>query len=948
MSEALTRRGGNITSIAPQLLGSARQPSHSTTAPSGTPNSPHQPLSSFNSPYSALSSSASKPHKPYKSFTLDDPVLPVEARKGLLNSSLDPHPWTKSLVQEEDPETLQKKDPLATQIWRLYSKQKQSLPNAERMENLTWRMMAMALKREHNARTNAASRRDSSPSTFTTTGDPAPHSNAPRTMRIGGISAAAARLATERTTSTNHTSDSDAMFLDDMSFSSSMVGSPSGLSSALSHSPNSEHLPTSSHAVASAIPIKTSREHELVMSPLHSAPISQDPYYGEFNYVRRRVRKSSMDLEARRQSQQSKKRPADFSPHVPPVASITIPNDPDPDSEIADYTLEQSHEHPRLISAHSHQHISYNDSMNMETDYLGSAGPFQTNFHFSPLASPMVPTGPYSLFNTPMASSVASQDFYSPPGSLNPSIASTPHPVPENTGDQSFFESIPAEIRNQGRGMIGYGSRSRSSANLASSHHSQHFVFGQNDPLFSQTSSTTHSGFPSPGFSYQHVNPNAVIRGETGTRYDGMFTFGMESDVEDEDQEGDSSMNLQPDFSPIEENAFSIHGQFPEWNRNTNNTGPTDSSSSKRFQMTNTNNRFPQAVRKTVTIGGTETAPPQNWGIDTHHNRSHSISAPVTELRPSTSSSKRSKMARTSSTPNAQILAQQALNNRAQSSPNSPPESGFSSTDPSRPATPDGQKPPVTNGNNSAPPTCTNCHTQTTPLWRRNPEGHPLCNACGLFLKLHGVPRPLSLKTDVIKKRNRGSGNSMPVGSAAARATKKGMRKNSLQQTPVPTSGSSKASSAMGSESPPAGMVTGGSVFNASGLAPLITTGSSGGKGGGIPIAAAPPKSTLGPPSIAQRQISAQPKRQRRLSKSQGQPFVTPQHDPEVGGGTDAMIDDPGPGNGYASIITRSRRRDAPMAPTSPPSLTTQHSQIAPAATPSAGTQEWEWLTMSL
>lgn len=50
---------------------------------------------------------------------------------------------------------------------------------------------------------------------------------------------------------------------------------------------------------------------------------------------------------------------------------------------------------------------------------------------------------------------------------------------------------------------------------------------------------------------------------------------------------------------------------------------------------------------------------------------------------------------------------------------------------------------------------CTNCGTTTTPLWRRNPEGHPLCNACGLFLKLHGVVRPLSLKTDIIKKRNR-------------------------------------------------------------------------------------------------------------------------------------------------------------------------------------------------
>ncbi|KAJ6444602.1 Ankyrin repeat, bromo and BTB domain-containing protein [Purpureocillium lavendulum] len=57
--------------------------------------------------------------------------------------------------------------------------------------------------------------------------------------------------------------------------------------------------------------------------------------------------------------------------------------------------------------------------------------------------------------------------------------------------------------------------------------------------------------------------------------------------------------------------------------------------------------------------------------------------------------------------------------------------------------------------NASSQPVCQNCTTSTTPLWRRDEFGAVLCNACGLFLKLHGRNRPISLKTDVIKSRNR-------------------------------------------------------------------------------------------------------------------------------------------------------------------------------------------------
>ncbi|KAL7269762.1 Sodium- and chloride-dependent GABA transporter 1 [Rhizina undulata] len=891
---------------------------------------PHSPQ---NSQVFAISPSSTVVPNNESTFNLAFPAAEPFARKELLNDSFDP--LGGSLASEETPEDMQKKDPLATQVWKLYSRQRSFLPNAERMENLTWRMMAMTLRKEGHT-SNKVGGISAAARTATHQRD-APVSNSP-----GNYTSTACRAA-------NNSSDPDPMFMDDITFTSpsSMVGSPgAGSSCGVAHSPSSDNLLTSSHATAAAIPIKQGREKE-VSEESHLPPASApqhhfDTNHSEFGYVQRRVRKTSVD------ERRPPKRRADFSPHVPPVASIMIPNDDQEDTEIVDYNLDQDH-HPFSVQSHPPSLSFHIDTSVEGGDFLMSAGPFQTNF-FSPVHSPLVTSGPFStMYNTPMTSSVASNDFYSPPASANPSVVSTPHPLTETHGS-TFFGEVNMDMRPQGRPIPGYGQNSRN--NTLSNSLSSEFYFTSHDPLLGHNPSAPQSGFPSPGFGgFQHVNPK-VLRGDfaltkspgsNGARNEAMFSFGADSDLEDDEKDGFDRMQIQSDFNPLDDPSLemqsAIQPQFGEWARGTGNSNAANSQYA--------NGRFP-TQGKTVRIGGTETAPsPQEWSMGAgaganganngHHSRSHSISTSVSDVRnrvQDQNGARRQKIARTSSTPNAPQLAMSAMSQRAQSSPNTPPESGFSSTEPSRPPTPDVPRcvPHVgTSAASGIPTTCTNCFTQTTPLWRRNPDGHPLCNACGLFLKLHGVVRPLSLKTDVIKKRNRGSGTGLPVGASSTRGTKKGVRKNSLVQAPVSAAiSASQVKVQTGSESPPS---NGGSNVSTPTNA-LSGPHSLTNKAGVIPIAAAPPKNSNAANSGAARPLAAAaPKRQRRLSKGQGL--------------LDGSVDE------VDSVDELAKKKDKALAAniqstSSMLNSATHHTPIAPAGTPTVGTQEWEWLTMSL
>lgn len=92
------------------------------------------------------------------------------------------------------------------------------------------------------------------------------------------------------------TDDVDNLFMDDLTFTSPSPGAQS--SSGMAQSPGSDNLPTSSHASAPAIAIKQRDKAAMAnIGAPSSAPQNHFDlnYGGEFGYVQRRVRKTSVD-----------------------------------------------------------------------------------------------------------------------------------------------------------------------------------------------------------------------------------------------------------------------------------------------------------------------------------------------------------------------------------------------------------------------------------------------------------------------------------------------------------------------------------------------------------------------------------------------------------------------------------------------------------------------------
>lgn len=566
----------------------------------------------------------------------------------------------------------------------------------------------------------------------------------------------------------------------------------------------------------------------------------------------------------------------------------------------------------------NHHPTSPSVPFNLDTFHLSDdlivnfPGTLPHSFTFSPTESPLVSSGPFGHIysQTSMGSSRTSTELYSPPPSGYHSTASTPQPTYD--GDPSTYleqSSIDARVN---RRVPQHNPRPAS--NLTASLQPRIPFRGNreaNSNTFTSMSGPS-SSLPSPVFPINHnvnssrpLNQNEFSAPSSHHNMDlsaDENMLGLRTDSDNEDADGnpfaDRNMGMQANFSSMDDGAADM-----------SSTLQGDNSFGHHFGS------LPNIPSFHGEGSGMGTAL-DNWEAGGSLGGTHGSTASLGDWQNRDQDPRRPKVARTISTP----TTSQPSHAVTQSTPNTPPESGVNSAAPSRPASPGGNK--NEQGNN--PTTCTNCFTQTTPLWRRNPEGQPLCNACGLFLKLHGVVRPLSLKTDVIKKRNRGGGNGLAVGSSSR--SKKSSRKNSTQSSGT-TTPVSKVQNRSAPGSPPS---TSGSAVGT-----VSTSSQNSGKNGVVPIAAAPPKSGLSAAAQARGAVSLASKRQRRLEKGASISSLASSLPGQEGDGSD---------EGKST----SRSKNVPLAPALPPAATNPAHHSLAAGSGNTASQEWEWLTMSL
>jgi GATA-binding protein, other eukaryote len=410
-------------------------------------------------------------------------------------------------------------------------------------------------------------------------------------------------------------------------------------------------------------------------------------------------------------------------------------------------------------------------------------------FDNSSIHSPNIGTFTFSpeLINNNHYFPSTSGGMYSPPHSVSTpqSGNTTPHPSQDINSESFLFNSISSRNSSVPTRNI---SRGPDTGDYGLAFETSGLYSGPGSlsvPTFNINSTDFLNGAFSNIESYKHVNPASMI-GSLPNSFRSQTLFGFH----------DGGMELlQPD-DPEWARARSSSGfnQTPQLDNSSLTTPPLSAISLNPNSLLAQSPTSPgiSIPSRKVTIA----APDRNTATSPSRQRTWPYNVPassarrgqqgLTSVQDGQANRRPKSLSRVNSTPDTPKLSitdtPQSVSMANSPEPISP---GTSSNQSRRQSISNPKNVPPSDGTT----TCTNCHTTNTPLWRRNPEGQPLCNACGLFLKLHGVVRPLSLKTDVIKKRNRGGGNNGPnAASSDTVPTRTSARKNSVANKKTSTS----------------------------------------------------------------------------------------------------------------------------------------------------------------
>ncbi|KAL2885700.1 Nitrogen regulatory protein areA [Ceratocystis lukuohia] len=760
----------------------------------------------------------------------------------------------------------------------------------------------------------------------------------------------------------------------------------------------------------------------------------------EFNYVTRHHRKTSVDDRRMGKEKKADERCSSTGGEQMSGERINSSNNLEPESELHEYSLDntstasapgtgtgtstgtgsaatstvmgtQQQQQQQHQQHHHHSHHSSAtsvpfplDTYPMENDpIITSAGPYQQAFPFSPSTSPLMQHGPFSnAFGGINTNGLNNRTEYYAPQTSN-------FQAPNNPTSHSIGETDPfffGNIENRHHGSIRPTSHGHG---ISNSVNSQYIYNSTNNPMFPAAESTTTFGSSFTGIDPSHVFPDQSGRSPSTISMptDTMFSnFAADSD-EEENTAFPDRLVMAPEFSPgasLEETGTPSTSSAMNW----------DPTLPGQFQTHAA--RFPGGPPRKNTMSSEADKPDWDSSSAPRSQPIHGTTSTTTTT--TNSSNRRSKALRAAP---GTTSSQSRRNPFAPSNSNSPPADaptslpgGFMSAQPSRQSSP--PPPPksasTTNlqtnsssgatADNSSPTTCTNCFTQTTPLWRRNPEGQPLCNACGLFLKLHGVVRPLSLKTDVIKKRNRGTGAATPSSTGTRAGKKSGLssRKNStLALSSTPAAGTVVTGAT--ASTPPSNMRPGSATNDGDSPGASAAGGKTAGSTpNGFPanvnnkVAIPPASQPAARVGTAQNRTSTtSSKRQRRHSKSAGSDLVSAVSMPPLSStslsstttvtamsGSNSTqhhhsqsMDIDSPGSSDSADLMRTFSASHGLGPSigSPGSLgltsafglaNANRSIVSPTVSGtsaagqqqnilgsgSAGPQEWEWLTMSL